>query len=250
MPGTLRRPSDRIDTRLMSLELGNRHRRRPNIQNHNLIAIHENRRHVPQVLLVPSQPKERRIGKRTLIDNRRVLLVSQIKDPNRTIGGDRSENPSLPPGNIVNLLVMSDELSLHDAALDVPNGARRIDATSTNSLRFDVVPVKGSERSTKLRGLTVVENAERLNRVFTEVPEADEIAGGSEEVGIRVRVRVRGRGRRRVKHELCGRVRMVKGERRMKGLKSKSVRIERENVDTVVVSLEEAADSDAVVVST
>ena len=248
MPGTLRRPSDRIDTRLMSLELGNRHRRRPNIQNHNLIAIHENRRHVPQVLLVPSQPKERRIGKRTLIDNRRVLLVSQIKDPNGTIGGDRSENPSLPPGNIVNLLVMSDELSLHDAALDVPNGARRVDATSTNSLRFDVVPVKGSERSTKLRGLAVVENAERLNRVFTEVPEADEIAGGGEEVGIRVRVRVR--GRRRVKHELCGRVRMVKGERRMKGLKSKSVRIERENVDAVVVSLEEAADGDAVVVST
>ena len=86
MPATLRRPGNRIHTTLMSLQLRHRHRRRPDIQNHNLVTIHQNRRHVPQVLLVPRQSQQRRIGLRTLVDNRRVLLFSQIENPHRTVG--------------------------------------------------------------------------------------------------------------------------------------------------------------------
>ena len=63
----------------MSLQLRHRHRRRPDIQNHNLVTIHQNRRHVPQILLVPRQSQLR-----TLVDDRRVLLISQIKNPHRT----------------------------------------------------------------------------------------------------------------------------------------------------------------------
>ena len=249
MPGTLRRPGNRIHTTLMSLQLRHRHRRRPDIQNHNLVAIHQNRRHVPQVLLVPRQSQQRRIGLRTLVDDRRVLLISQIENPHRTVGRNRSENPSLPPRNVVNLLIMRNQLSLNDAALNVPDRTGRVDATSPDSLRLDLVPVERSERSAELGGLAVVQHAEGLDRVVAEVPEADEVAGGGEEV--RVRVRVRGRRRRRcgrVEHELRRRVRVVKGERRVERLERESLRVEAEDVDPVVVGLDEAADGDAVVV--
>ena len=76
----------------------------------------------------------------------------------------------------------------------------------------------------------------------------DEVAGGGEEVRVKVRGRRRRRCGDRVEHELYRRVQVVKGERRVERLERESLQVEAEDVDQVVVGLDEASDSDAVVV--
>ncbi|KAJ0955800.1 hypothetical protein HanPSC8_Chr01g0007031 [Helianthus annuus] len=68
-------PRNGIHTPSMPLQLRNRQRRRPNIKNHNLITIHQNRRHIPQILLIPRQSQQGCIRLRTFVYNRRMLLI-------------------------------------------------------------------------------------------------------------------------------------------------------------------------------
>lgn len=210
MSVTLRSPSDGVDARSVPLQLRHRHRRRPDIQDHNFIAVHESRRHVPQILLVPSEPKQGRIGLRTLVDDRGVFLVPQIEDSDRSVGRNGGENPSLAPGDVVDLLVVRDELRLDDAFLDVPDGAGGVDAGGADPPRLDVVPVERRERRAELAGLAVVEDGDRLDGAVADLPEAEVVAGGGEDVEGLLE-------RGRVEHQLRRRVRVVEGELRLGG---------------------------------
>lgn len=115
-----------------------------------------------------------------LVDDRGVLLVPEIEDPDGPVGGDGGENPSLPPGDVVDLLVVGDELGLDNTPLNIPDGAGGVDAGGPKAPGLDVVPVEGGERGAELGGLAVVEDGEGLGGVFAEVPEAEEVAGGGE----------------------------------------------------------------------
>lgn len=244
MRGTMRSPSNGIDTATMPLELSHRCSGRTNIQNHNFITIHQNSGHIPKVLFVPSQTEQRGIRVRTLVDNGGMLFVSEIKDSNGTVSGDGSENASFTPSDVVYLFIVGDELRFNEGAFDVPNGAGGVDAGSADAVRVDVVPVEGGERGAELAGLAVVEEGEGVDGVLAELPEAEVVAGGGEEVG------GGGGGGRRVvaagmEHDFGGRVRVVEGEGRVWG-NGEGFGVEREDVDAVGVFFDEASDGDSV----
>lgn len=233
----LRGPPDRVNTPLVPLQLSDRHRGRSNVENHNLVRIHQDRRHVPEILLVPREPQERRVGLGALVDDGGVLLVAEVEDSHGSVGGDGGEDPGLPPGDVVDLLVVRDELRLNDGALHVPDGARGVDAARAEAFGLDVVPVEGGQRGAELGRLAVVEDREGLRGGGVgDLPEAEEVAGGGEEVAAEGG---------RAEHELGGRVGVVEGEGR-EGFDGHGVGIEGEDVDAVVVVFEEASDGDSV----
>lgn len=186
-------------------------------------------------MLVPSQSQQWGIGLWTFVDDGGVLLVSEVEDPYRSVGRDGGKYSSFSPGDVVYLLIVRNQLSLHAALLNVPDRARRVDAAGTDSLRLDLVPIEGSQRGTELACLAVVEHGNRLDGVVTDLPKTEKVAGGGKEV------------RFGMEHQLRRRIRMVEGERGL-GLEGQGVRIEGQEVDTVVVVLDETTDGDSVVV--
>ncbi|KAE8077604.1 hypothetical protein FH972_016156 [Carpinus fangiana] len=131
----------------------------------------------PKVLLVPGQPKKRRIRLGALVDDRGVLLVPEIEDPNGPIGGNGGENPSLPPGDVVDLLVMGDELGLDNAPLNIPDGTGSVDARGPQAPGLDVVPVEGGvvegeRRDLGLEGQGVGVEGEHVHAVVEGLEEA------------------------------------------------------------------------------
>jgi len=112
------------------------------------------------------------------IDDGGVLFVTQIEDSDGAVGGDGGEDSRLAPGDVVDLLVVGDELSLDDGAFDVPDGAGGVDAGGADAVVVYVVPVEGGEGRAELAGLAVVEEGEGFDGVFADVPEAEVVAGG------------------------------------------------------------------------
>lgn len=239
MSATLRSPSNGIDAGSVPLQFGNRYRWGANVQDHNFIAVHQNGGHVPQILLVPGQSKQRGIGLGALVDDCGVLLVPQIENSDRPICRNRSKNPRFTPGNVVDLLVVRDELRLDDPLLDIPDGASGVDAGGPNPPGFDVVPVEGGQGGTELAGLAVVEDRNGFDGGVPDFPETEVVAGGGEDVeGL-----VEGG---RVEHELGGRVRVVEGEGRL-GIQGKGFRVEGQHVHAIGELFDEASHGDAVV---
>ena len=77
-----------------------------------------------------------------LVDDGGVLLVAKVEDSNGAVGGDGGEDSGLSPGDVVNLLVVSDELGFDEGAFDVPDGAGGVDAGGGDAVGVDVVPVE------------------------------------------------------------------------------------------------------------
>ena len=105
------------------------------------------------------------------------------------------------------------ELRFDDALFDVPDGACGVDAGGSDAFGVEVVPVEGGERCAELAGLAVVEEREGLHGRVADLPEAEVVAGGGEEIDGGV-AEEGGRGGG-VEHELRGRVRVVEGECRV-----------------------------------
>lgn len=209
MAGAMRRPGDRVHGRLMLLQLRHRQRRHPLIQHHDLVAVHHRRRHVSLIMIAPPDPNQWRIRVRTLVNYLRMLLIAQIKNPNRSVAGDGGEDVGAAPGDVVDVLVVRDQLRLDGFALHIPNRARRVDARRRDSPRHGGVPVKRRQRAGELAAAVGVESALELDAlpavVVGEAPEAEEVGGGGEEVRV-LGFRVGHEG------ELGGRVRVVEGE--------------------------------------
>lgn len=73
---------------------------------------------------------------------------------------------------------MGDELGVDGLPLDVPDGARGVDAGGADALGLGFVPVEGGEGPTELAVLVAVEKALELDGVVGDAPDAEEVAGG------------------------------------------------------------------------
>ena len=165
-------PSDGVDTSLVALQLRHWHGGIPNVQDDHLQGVHENRGHVAGILLVPPEAQQRRLGLGALVDDGGVLLVAEIKHANRSIGRDRCEDAHAAPGDVVHLLIVGDELRVHHARLDVPDGTRRVDAAGAQAPQVRLVPVERRERRAVVAVLAVVEHALELHLVLVDLPDA------------------------------------------------------------------------------
>lgn len=166
-----------------------------------------------------------------------MLLVTEIEDADGSIGGNRGEDADLAPGDVVDLLIMSNKLCLDGAALDIPDSTGGVDRAGANAAGFGIIPIERGKRSRVLSRLTVVKDGAELGRgggVRREVPEAEEVAGGGKE-------RRRGFG---VEKQLGSRVRVVEGERG-EGTEGERVFIEDKHVDAVVWVLDEGAKGES-----
>jgi len=72
----------------MSLELSNRSRRSPYVEDDDMIVFHEESGKIIMILFVPSKPEQRN-ELRALVDDGRVLERSKIKHSNRSISTGR-----------------------------------------------------------------------------------------------------------------------------------------------------------------
>ncbi|WVZ05447.1 hypothetical protein V8G54_018793 [Vigna mungo] len=99
-------PCNGIDAGLVPLQFHHRQCGETNIQHHHLGAVHDNRGHVPRVLLVPPEPNQRSVWFRALVDYCGVLFVAEIENPNGAIGRDGSEHTNAAPRDVVNLFVV------------------------------------------------------------------------------------------------------------------------------------------------
>lgn len=242
MPSGLRRPRDCVGARPVPVQLGHRHPGRTYVEHDDGAAVHEQRGHIAEVRAVPRQPEERRVGAGALVDDGGVFLVPEVEDADGAVGRHGGEDPGLPPGDVVDGLVVRDELRLHDAEIDVPDGAGGVDGGGPDTAGLDLVPIEGGEGRAELGGgLAVVENGAELGRgggggevVERGVPDAERVGGGGEEGR---------RGGARVELELGGWVGVVEGERRegAEGGGGGADGVEGEQGDAVVEVLEEAA---------
>lgn len=92
-----------------------------------------------------------------------MLLVPEIENPNGPISRDGGKDPNTTPGNVIDLLVVGDQLSIYGLPLNVPYGAGRIDTGGPDSPRFGLVPVEGGEGPAELRVLVAIEKAAELD---------------------------------------------------------------------------------------
>ena len=99
---------------------------------------------------------------------------------------------------------MRDELRVHHFLLDVPDGARGVKTRRADALHVGLVPVEAGERRANLAVLVVVQQRLELHAILLDVPDAEVISGGGDEIflaallvgdeqDLRARVRVRER---------------------------------------------------------
>ena len=120
-------------------------------------TIHANGGHVSRILLVPPQTQQRRVWSLTLVNDRTVILVSQVENSHTSIRTYASENLWTTPRDVVHLLIMRDELRVHALALDVPNRTRRVDRRRPHSLKLGLVPIKARQRCAKFAALVIIQ---------------------------------------------------------------------------------------------
>ena len=129
---------------------------------------------------------------------------------------------------------MGDELGVHNFTLDVPDGTRGVNARSPDSLRLSLVPIERGQRAAEIAVLVPVKEALELDAVVGDPPNAEEVAGGGEEVGL---------GALLVGDEdgFCRRVRVLEREVRVGSDLAVGV-VELDYLDPVGEMLEEARD--------
>ena len=116
-----------------------------------------------------------------------MLLVPEIKDTDRAVGGDGGEDPRAAPGDVIDLLVVGDELGVDGLALDVPDGAGGVDGGGADAARVGVVPVEGGERAAVVAVAVAVELAAELDARLRGAVAADGagvVGGGGVAVGV------------------------------------------------------------------
>jgi len=96
-------------------------------------------------------------------------------------------------------------LSIDGFLLDIPDSAGGIDAGGAYASGLGLVPVEGGEGPTVLAVLVAVEEGLEFDGGFGDVPDAEEVRGGGEEIGA-VAVLVGD------EDGLGGRVRVLEGE--------------------------------------
>lgn len=135
---------------------------------------------------------------------------------------------------------MSYELSIDGLALDVPDRARGIGAGGSDPSWLGFVPVEGGQRAAELAVLVAVEARLELDAgvIVGDSPEAEEVAGGGEEIGALALLVGDEDG-------FGGRVRVLEGEVGI-GADLAVGFVELDDLDSVRVLLEEAGDGQAV----
>jgi len=86
----VRGPGQGIHGRLVPLELGHWQGWEPDVEDDDFRRIHQNRRHVTRVLLVPAQAYEWHLGVGRLVDNGGMLLVPE-KSKRRDESGQQED---------------------------------------------------------------------------------------------------------------------------------------------------------------
>lgn len=195
-----------------------RHRsaRNPNVQNDHLARIHRNGRQIVRILFVPGETQQRNMS-RILVDNCRMLQMTQIEHPHRTVSTDRREHIATAAGprerNIVDLLVVRNQLRLDVAddhatdrlaRFDAPDRAGGVDRRGAHQIRVHFVPVERRQRRTEIAVLVVVEDTFEPGVRFAGPPNAEVVAAGGQQIGEDA-FRVGN------PHDLGGRVGMVEG---------------------------------------
>lgn len=189
MTTRMRRPRRSIHAPTMPPQLRHRHARHPYIQNNRPVGVHHEGGEVIRILLVPLQPQQ---GHEvlTLVHNGGMFQTSQIEHPDATVRTDGRKHV-LPPGErqIENLPIVSDELRLGRLRRNVPNRARRVDRGRPDDVRIGFVPIKAGEGGAVLAVFVVVQQGffsvvegAAARGVVGDVPQAEVVAGGGEEV--------------------------------------------------------------------
>ena len=127
----------------MALELDDGEGGEADVEDDHLGGVHDDGGHVPGILLVPPQTDQRRVGLRALVDDGGVLLVAKVEHSHGPVGGDGREDAHAAPGDVVHLLVVGDQLGVHGLPLDVPDGARRVDAGRADAIGAREIYVSG-----------------------------------------------------------------------------------------------------------
>lgn len=169
MTGAVRSPGNRIDTCLMSLQLCNRYCGNTDVQDHHFWAVHQNSGHVTGVLFVPSKTQEGCVRLCTLIDNGRMLLISQVKHPYRAICRDRSKYTGTTPSYVVYFFVMCNKLGVYNFFFNVPNSTCCVYAWCSQALWLGLVPIKRCQGGTIFTVLIVVQEALQFHLVIMDL---------------------------------------------------------------------------------
>lgn len=81
-------PGNSVDAGLVPLQLDHGEGGKTDVEDDDLGALHNDGGHVPGVLLVPPQADQRGVGLGALVDDGRVLLVPEVKNPDRAVRRD------------------------------------------------------------------------------------------------------------------------------------------------------------------
>mmetsp|Transcript_454 Transcript_454/g.1152 ORF Transcript_454/g.1152 Transcript_454/m.1152 type:complete len:382 (-) Transcript_454:162-1307(-) len=184
----VRRPRKRVDTLRVALELRGRQRRHPDVEHHDLVGVHGDRRQVVGILFVPRQPQQRHrrppLPVRTFVDDRRVLEAAQIEHADGAIGADRREDvDARREREVIHLFVVRDQLRFGLHLGDVPDGAGRVDRAGADDVRILLVPVERRQRRAELGVLVVVQQALQSHAlVVIHIPQPQVVARRREQV--------------------------------------------------------------------
>ncbi|GKV46841.1 hypothetical protein SLEP1_g53802 [Rubroshorea leprosula] len=169
-----------------------------------------------------------------------MLLVTEVKNPNRAISRDRGEDAHTTPGNIVILFVMGNELGVDSLTFNVPDGAGGVNGGGADPLGLSFIPVEGGKRTAKLTVFVTIEGGLEFATgvVIRNAPNPEEVGGGGEEVWLLAFF---------VRDEdgFGGRIGVFEGEVRVRADLAVGV-VKLDNLDTVRVMLKEAGNRKAV----
>lgn len=152
----MRRPAYRVDRGAVAPKLGDGEHGHADVEDDDFLLVHHDGGQIVRVLVVPGDPQQRALVA-ALVDDRRVLEVSQVEVPHRAVLPCRGEHAHvLREADVVDGLVVRDELGLNNLLLNVPNRARRVDARSAYHVHVLLVPVETCQRRAVLRLLCAV----------------------------------------------------------------------------------------------
>lgn len=137
-------PGDGVDLRGVALECADCLHGKTEVKYHHVITVLLNGCQLVNIPLIPRNP-EKRLLIRTLIDDRTVLQITQIKMPHRSILSRRCKQVLIPETNIKDGRIMCYQLGLYATCLDIPDCTGCINGTGTNHRWHVGIPIEACD---------------------------------------------------------------------------------------------------------
>ena len=117
-----------------------------------------------------------------------MLELPQVEQAHTAVRTHAREHIDAPhrEREVVHLLIVRDELLFQLLRVHVPHRARGVDGGRAHEAGILLVPIEGRERRAELRVLVVVQQTLQLRGALViQLPQAQEVARGADEVGVR-----------------------------------------------------------------